>query len=451
LKQHAYLPQTAEDVQDMLAAAGATSLDDLFRDVPPELLGRHVSRLPAGAPEVEVRRRLWELAAGNRTDRVSFLGGGCYDHHIPAVVDHLSGRSEFSTAYTPYQAEIAQGMLQAVFEFQTMIAELCALDVSNASLYDGATAVCEAVAMALGSVRKARVILYAGTLHPATKRVLRTHFSFMDVELQEVPAGSGVLDPRELERRLEPGVAALVIQSPNYLGYLEPVRQAAEAAHAVGALLIQSANPLSLGVLDPPGELGADIAVGDAQPLGLPQSYGGPTVGFIAAREALLRRLPGRIVGQSVDREGRRAYLLTLQAREQHIKRERATSNICSNQALAALAVTVHLATLGPQGLQETAEQCVQKAHYLHDRMARELPVQPVSDGPFFNEFALRLRRDPAEVVRAMESEGFYAGIPLAALEPGRYDGLLGVAVTERRTRAEMDRYVDAMRRVLHE
>jgi glycine dehydrogenase subunit 1 len=365
------------------------------------------------------------------------------------VVDHLIHRSEFYTAYTPYQAEMSQGVLQAIFEFQSMICELCALDASNASLYEGYTAVCEAAAMALGSVRKSRTVLYSSTLHPAAKRVLATHFSFLDVELEEVGEREGVMDVEDLRRRLRPGVAALVLQSPNVLGYIEDASGIADLVHAAGALFVMSVNPVSLGVLRPPGAWGADIAVGDGQPLGIPSSFGGPSVGFLAARESLLRRMPGRIVGESIDRDGKRAYLLTLQAREQHIKRERATSNICSNQALAALAVTVHLAALGPNGLREVGEQCMQKARYLHDRLLRELRVEPAGRKPFFDEFALRLPRDPAVVIERMEQEGFYAGTDLGALEPSRRAGLLGVAVTERRTRDELDRYVAAMKRVL--
>jgi glycine dehydrogenase subunit 1 len=444
-----YLPHTAADLHAMLAVVGASSVDDLFADVPPSLILSRELDLPAGAAEIDVLGRLEALAAGNRADLVSFLGAGVYDHAIPSVVGSLVGRSEFLSAYTPYQAEISQGMLQGIFEFQTMMCEVCALDVSNASLYDGATAVCEAAAMALGSVRKSRTVLYASTLHPSTKRVLRTHFSFLDVELVEVEERGGTMDPDDLRRKLRPGVAALVLQSPNALGCLEDQKGTAELVHAVGALLVVSVNPLSLGILEPPGRLGADIAVGDAQTLGLPQSFGGPSVGFMAARESLLRRMPGRIVGESIDRDGKRAYLLTLQAREQHIKRERATSNICSNQALAALAVTVHLATLGPAGLRETAEQCLRKAHYLRDAMLRELPVLAAAERPFFDEFAVRPPRPPRAVIEAMQEEGFLAGVDLGALEPGRRDGLLSVAVTERRSRAEMDRYVEAMKKVL--
>ena len=433
----------------MLGVAGVSSVEELFADVPSQLMRTHALDLPAGVSEAEVVSRLEALAAKNRTDLVSFLGCGSYDHLVPAVVDNLVGRSEFSTAYTPYQAEISQGVLQAVFEFQTMICELCALDVSNASLYDGYTAVCEAAAMALGSVRKSRIVLYASTLHPLAKRVLRTHFSYLDVELEEVAEREGALDRRDLEGRLRPGVAALVLQSPNFLGCVEDAAGLADLVHAAGALLIMSVNPLSLGVLKPPGAWGADIAVGDGQPLGLWSSFGGPSVGFMAAREGLLRRMPGRIVGESVDRDGKRAYLLTLQAREQHIKRERATSNLCSNQALAALAVTVHLSVLGPRGLRETAERCLQKAHYLHDRVLGELPVEPASPGPFFNEFTVRPRVAPSVVVERMEAEGFLAGVDLGLLDPALRSGLLGVAVTERRTREEMDRYVEAMKRVL--
>jgi glycine dehydrogenase subunit 1 len=374
-------------------------------------------------------------------------------------VAHLVGRAEFYTAYTPYQAEMSQGILQAIFEFQTLVCELTGLEVSNASLYDGATAVCEAASLALNSVRRSHRVLYSQTLHPFTRAVLRTHFAHLEVELVEVAACDGVTDREELSSKLGPGTAAVILQSPNVYGYLEDLGAAAggpsvaELVHAGGALLVVSANPMSLAVLRSPGEWGADVAVGDVQPFGIPTYFGGPSAGYITAREALLRKMPGRIVGQSLDRQGRRAYLLTLQAREQHIKRERATSNICSNQSLAALAATVYLATMGPQGLRAVGEQCLQKAHYLHGRLL-ELPgVRPVHDRPFFNEFSLLLPRDPQKVLADMEAQGFYAGVDLGRLDRvnGRAagGGVLTVAVTEARTRDELDRYVETMRKAL--
>jgi len=386
------------------------------------------------------------LAAGNRVEPVSFLGCGSYQHIIPAAVGHALSRSEFYTSYTPYQAEMSQGILQAIFEFQTMICELTGLEVSNASLYDGHTAVSEAAVLALNSVRRSDTILYSSTLHPFTRQVLKTHFANLPVKLEEVPADRGTTDLEELVERLRPGVAGVVLQSPNTLGYIEDLSGLADKVHENGSLLIISANPLSLGLLKPPGEWGADIAVGDTQPLGLPSYFGGPSVGYIAATEKLLRKMPGRIAGQSLDQEGARAFLLTLQAREQHIKRERATSNICSNQALAALATTVYLASLGRRGIREVAEQNLHKAHYLHGRLLEQTPVEALYDQQFFNEFPVVLPRPAAEVLPRMEEAGFYAGVELHRLDPTLPEGALLIAVTERRTREEMDAYVEAMK-----
>ena len=451
------LPHTEEDLRSMLSTVGAASLEDLFADVPPELLRSQPLAIPPARSEAEVYRHLTKLAAGNRTDAVSFLGGGSYDHLIPATVGAVLGRSEFYTAYTPYQAEISQGVLQAIFEYQSLICALTGLEVSNASLYDGATAVCEAASLALAAVRRSRKLLIARTLHPHTRRVLVTHFSGLEVELEEVAAADGVLNREDLRRRLVPGTAAVIVQSPNFLGYLEDLTGLAEEVHAAGALLVQSADPLTLGVLRSPGDWGADVAAGDAQPCGLPPYFGGPTVGYLAARQAFLHRMPGRIAGQSVDREGRRAFVLTLQAREQHIKRERATSNICSNQALAALAVAVYLVTVGKRGLAEAARQSAAKAHYLAERLWRETPAKLLTAQPFLLEFPLVLPVAAAPVLERMEAEGFFAGLPLDRLAPelvpagGRAvaERAILVAVTEKHTREELERYVDTMKRML--
>jgi glycine dehydrogenase subunit 1 len=449
------LPHTEEDLRQMLQAVGASNLEELFADVPPAMRLSRPLDIPSALSEAEVYRRLSALAAANRTDAVCFLGGGSYDHLIPAAVGAVLARSEFYTAYTPYQAEISQGVLQAIFEYQSLICALTGLEVSNASLYDGATAACEAGSLALNSVRRSRKLLYSRTLHPHTRRVLATHFSGLEVELQEVAASDGVMDREDLRRRLAPGTAAVIVQSPNFLGLLEDLEGLAEEAHAAGALLVQCADPLSLGILRSPGEWGADVAAGDAQPCGLPMYFGGPTVGYLAARQAYLHRMPGRIAGQSVDRDGRRAFVLTLQAREQHIKRERATSNICSNQALAALAVAVYLAGVGKDGLAEAARQSAAKAHYLAERLARETRARPLTAKPFFLEFPLSLPGPAEPVLRRMEGEGFFAGLPLERLAPelapagAEAQRVILVAVTEKRTRGELDRYVEAMKRVL--
>jgi glycine dehydrogenase subunit 1 len=449
------LPHTEEDLHAMLQAIGAASLEELFADVPPQLRRSRPLAIPSARAEAEVHRRLAELAAANRTDAISFLGGGSYDHLIPAVVGAVLGRSEFYTAYTPYQAEISQGVLQAIFEYQSLICALTGLEVSNASLYDGATAACEAASLALNSVRRSTRVLYAQTLHPHTRRVLATHFSGLEVELVEVASTDGVLDREDLRRRLSPGTAAVTVQSPNFLGYLEDLAGLAEEVHAAGALLVQCADPLSLGILRSPGDWGADVAAGDAQPCGLAPYFGGPTVGYLAARQSLLHRMPGRIAGQSLDRDGRRAFVLTLQAREQHIKRERATSNICSNQALAALAVAAYLVSVGRHGLAEAARQSAAKAHYLAERLFRETAARPLCARPFFLEFPLVLPSAAGPVLERMQAEGFYAGLPLARLAPELLpagadpERAVLVAVTEKRTRQELDRYVDTLKRIL--
>jgi glycine dehydrogenase subunit 1 len=445
----AYLPHTEEDIKTMLEAAGLGDMEQLFADIPRELVLKKPLEIPEGVPEFEVYRRMQALAARNRVEPVSFLGCGSYQHIIPAAVGHVLSRSEFYTSYTPYQAEMSQGILQAIFEFQTMICELTGLEVSNASLYDGHTAVSEAAVLALNSVRRSDTILYSSTLHPFTRQVLKTHFANLPVELEEVPADRGTTDLEELVKRLRPGVAGVVLQSPNILGYIEDLSGLADKVHENGSLLIVSANPLSLGLLKSPGEWGADIAVGDTQPLGLPPYFGGPSVGYITATERLLRKMPGRIAGQSLDQEGARAFLLTLQAREQHIKRERATSNICSNQALAALATTVYLASLGRQGIREVAEQNLYKAHYLYGRLLEETPAEALQDRQFFNEFPVVFPKPAVEVLPRMEEAGFYAGVELHRLDPTMPEGALLIAVTERRTREEMDRYVEAMKGAL--
>ena len=445
----AYLPHTEEDIKMMLDAIGITDIEQLFADIPRELTLAKPLEIPEGIPEFEVYRRMQALAARNRVEPVSFLGCGSYQHIIPAAVEHVLSRSEFYTSYTPYQAEMSQGILQAIFEFQSMICELTGLEVSNASLYDGHTAVSEAAVLALNSVRRSDTILYSSTLHPFTRQVLKTHFANLPVKLEEIPADRGTTDLEELVKRLRPGVAGVILQSPNTLGCIEDLDGLADKVHENGTLLIVSANPLSLGLLKSPGEWGADIAVGDTQPLGLPSYFGGPSVGYITATEKLLRKMPGRIAGQSLDQEGTRAFLLTLQAREQHIKRERATSNICSNQALAALATTVYLASLGRQGIREVAEQNLYKAHYLYGRLLEETPAEALQDRQFFNEFPVVFPKPAVELLPRMEEAGFYAGVELHRLDPTMPEGALLIAVTERRTREEMDRYVEAMKGAL--
>ena len=424
----------------MLDVIGVGTVDDLFAQIPEHVRLQGPLGLPAGLSEQEVAADVAAMAARNRSaeDLVCFAGAGAYDHFVPAVVWALAGRSEFATSYTPYQPELSQGVLQALFEFQSMLCELTGLEVANASLYDGATALVEAVHMARsGSGR----VLVSGALDPRLLHTLRTYGRGAGFEPEAWPAPDGHGGPPSIEE----GVSAVVVQHPNVFGVLEDVPALAEAAHAAGARLIQVFDPMTLGVLAPPGDMGADIAVAEGQPLGNHLNFGGPNLGMIAARMKDVRRMPGRIVGQTVDVDGRPGYVLTLQAREQHIRREKATSNICTNQTLMALAATVYMAWLGPAGLLEVGEQSAGKAAYLCDRMCALEGVQPMfPDTPFLREFAVRLPKPSSHVIDEMIPLGFLAGV----VAPGAPDGLL-VALTERRTRREMDAFIDALALVL--
>ncbi len=443
-----YLPHTESEVRHMLSEIGVKSIDDLFADIPEKIRFSGDLDLPKGMSELETFRRLNELADANKS-AVSFLGAGSYDHIIPSTVPALMGRTEFYTSYTPYQPEVSQGVLTAIFEFQTMMCELTGLDVPNASLYDGHTAASEGCALAINSTKKTDTILYSATIHPYTKEVLKTNFADLGIKLVEIPEKDGMVDVEAVKENLSPSVAALLVQTPNIYGYLEDYTGIAAILHENKSLFVVSSNPLSLGVLKSQKEWGADIAVGDTQPFGLPSYFGGPSVGYIVSGEKQMRKMPGRIVGQTTDEDGKRAFVLTLQAREQHIKRERATSNICSNQALAALATTIHLATIGKKGLQGIAEQNMHKAHYLFDSLTQGLSLKSYADRPFFNEFTVQLPKPAAAVVETMQSDGFFAGVPLSSLDASQPEEMLTVAVTEKRSKEEMDRYVESMKGAL--
>jgi glycine dehydrogenase subunit 1 len=444
------VPHSDEDLQAMLTAVGVSSIDELFDDIPEEVRLRAGLDLPAALAESELVTALETLAARNTpaTKAISFLGAGAYDHYVPAVVDAITGRSEFYTAYTPYQPERSQGVLQAIFEYQTAICELTGLEVSNASLYDGATALAEAAFMAHAETKRTKIVV-SETVHPEYRQVLATETRGLGLEIVEVARdGGGLTDTAALARAVDEQTAAVALQHPNIFGGLEDMEAAALAAHAAGALSIAVVDPLSLGVLRPPGEYDADIAVGEGQAMGNYLNFGGPYLGFMGARERLLRRMPGRIVGETVDVEGKRGFVLTLQTREQHIRRERATSNICSNQALNALAALVYLSWLGRAGLPELGELCARKADYLRGRLL-ELPgVEPFTGGPVFREFAVRLPLPASEAVAALAPAGFLAGVSAGRWWPELEDVLL-VAVTERRTREQMDAFVAELRRFL--
>ncbi|MCI3922332.1 aminomethyl-transferring glycine dehydrogenase subunit GcvPA [Paenibacillus sp. TRM 82003] len=445
---HRYLPATAADERVMLEKIGVASTEELFADIPSSIRYRGRLNVSEALSEGELVKHMKRLAGRNADleTHVSFLGAGIYDHYIPVVIDHIASRSEFYTAYTPYQPEISQGELQAIFEFQSYICELTGMKVANASMYDGATAFAEAGALAAGATRRRRLVVSRGA-HPEARQVLAVTARGLGLEIVEVDLADGATSVAALRSALDGDTAAVMIQSPNFFGGIEDVAALAEAAHGAGALLVVGANPLALGVLEPPGRLGADIVVGDAQPLGIAPSLGGPTCGFFAVGEALMRRMPGRIVGQTVDRDGKRGFVLTLQAREQHIRREKATSNICSNQALLALCASVYLSVMGKQGIREAATQNVRKAHYAAERLAAIEGVALPYGAPFFNEFLLKLPEGAPSVadVNAKLLERGYLGGFDAGLVDASLVGCMLIAVTERRTKEEIDAFASAL------
>jgi glycine dehydrogenase subunit 1 len=449
----AYIANTPDDVRVMLGAIGLDSLDQLFDLIPPEYRLQRPLAIPEALGEMDLTAHVAGLAGRNEGAdvRPCFLGGGCYDHFIPAVVDNLATRGEFYTAYTPYQPEASQGTLQATFEYQTLVTQLTGMDVSNASLYDGGSAVAEALLMALGVTgRRGRIVL-AGSVHPEYRQVVATYLANLAPTLVTVPPRGGRIDPAELADAVTDDTAAVVIQQPNFLGQLEDAEALVNGAHRKGALAIVSADPISLGLLHPPGSYGAEIVVAEGQSLGNPMSFGGPYLGIMACREAYVRKLPGRLVGQTTDRHGKRCWVLTLQTREQHIRREKATSNICTNQGLLALRASIYLAAVGPQGLRQAAELSTRKAHYAAEQLAAIPGLSLAFPGPFFKEFVIRCRKDPKAVLAAVGRAGFHGGIALARWFPDLADGIL-VAVTEKRTKAEIDglarAYAEAIRGV---
>jgi glycine dehydrogenase subunit 1 len=440
-----YLSTTPEDRARMLDAIGAGSVDDLFADVPEGLRLREPLALPPALSEPELYDHLAGLAAQNvgQDAELSFLGFGMYDSYVPAIVDAVTSRGEFLTAYTPYQPEVSQGTLQAIFEFQTAICELTGLDVSNASMYDGATAAVEAVVMAAGQTGRRRVLV-PDAVHPEVRAVLATYAPGLDLELVPLALRDGRTDPAEVEAALDGDVACVVLQHPNALGLLEDPPQIGAACRAAGALLVASADPTSLGVLAPPGAYGAALAVGEGQAFGNGPSFGGPTFGFLACSEDLLRRLPGRLVGETLDVEGRRGYVLAFQTREQHIRREKATSNICTNHALNALAGIVHMSWLGKRGVVELGHLLIQRARYARNRLAEVPGVDVAFDAPHFKEVVMRLPEPADECQAALAGEGINPGHPLGRHYPGLED-CIQVAVTERRSRADIDRLAAAL------
>jgi glycine dehydrogenase subunit 1 len=465
-----YIVHTDADRRTLLDAVGLPDVEALFSAIPAELR-RYGLDLPQGISEAEAQARIESMAAADRpADTHSFLGAGCYRHFVPAVVRALTSRGEFATAYTPYQPEVSQGTLQHIFEFQTSMCELTGLDVANASLYDGPSALAEAAFMAARLTERRRIAVSAG-IHPEAVRVVSTYGAGSCLEIDRLPLDTDRGTTITIGHSLPTDTGALLVQQPNCLGVIEDLEVLAGMAHSAGALLVVLVNPATLGLLEAPGYLGADIAVGDVQVFGSSPCFGGPSAGFLACKADYVRQVPGRLVGQTVDAEGRVCYVLTLQAREQHIRRARATSNVCSNQALSALAATIHLALLGPRGLRQRGEICLSRAHYLHEALCRIPGIEPFVSGPFFHEFALTLPCPATDFAAAMRARGVDPGVPLSRMELGNLpvmetgtggaaehapraaprtsDNVILVAVTEINPPEALEHYVVAARDVV--
>lgn len=433
-----YIPHTPEDIRKMLDRIGVESVDDLYADVPAEVIFREEYELPEGLSEHELREWFGRLGAKNKTLTV-FGGQGAYDHYAPSVIPHLLERSEFYTAYTPYQPEISQGTLQYIFEYQSMISELTGLEATNASMYDGATATAEAAFMMVASARKRNAVLVSATISPRVMDVVKTYAGFHGVEIRVIPEADGVTDLNAMREMLGAGdVAGVILPEPNRYGIIEDFTGVADAIHAAKALFTINADPSALAVLRSPAEWGADIACGDGQSLGMPLQFGGPYLGFMSCGKAQLRKMPGRVVGVTKDAAGNRCYVLTLQAREQHIRREKATSNICSNQSLMALYVTIYMALMGESGLREVNRLSADGAHYLCRRLVESGKFSLAFDKPFLKEFTLRTDLDIEAVNRRLAENGIMGGVNLG-------DGLVAFAVTEKRSKEEIDRLVTLM------
>jgi glycine dehydrogenase subunit 1 len=431
----------------MLDAIGASSVESLFDSIPADLKLDRPLDLPPALSEMELDQHLRQLATRNQHagEKVCFLGGGCYDHFIPAVVDTIGSRSEFYTSYTPYQAEVSQGNLQVIFEYQSLITRLTGLDVSNASLYDGGSATAEAVLMAIAATGRYGKVIVPECLHPEYRQTIETYLKNLSVIVETLPTPDGVINSHELAAVVDDKTACVVLQQPNFFGSVEDGETVAELTHDAGALLVSVFDPISLGLLKRPGDYGADIAVAEGHTLGTPMSYGGPYLGIMACRENLVRRLPGRIAGQTTDRRGRRCFVLTLQTREQHIRREKATSNVCTNQGLFALRATAYLAMQGPEGLRGTANLCLQKSRYAAEQLCQHERFELAFDGPTFKEFVVRDREGRVEeLLEDALAAGYFAGVPLGQWYP-ELVGCFLVAVTEKRTRAEIDGLVGAL------
>ena len=431
-----FFPQTKKEIEQMLKQAGMNSLDDLYADVPEQIRFRGEYDLPEPMSETEIRSLFEKLGEKNRRLTV-FAGAGCYDHYTPAVVPNIISRSEFLTSYTPYQAEISQGTLHYIFEYQSMMAELTGMDVSNASMYDGSTATAEAAIMALASTKKTDTVLVSASVDPKVLNVVKTYAHFHGFNVELIAENDGATDKEQMDARLEKGgVAGVIVQQPNYHGFVEDFSGFADSCHAHKSLFIVNSVAADLALLKTPGEWGADVAVGDGQSLGIPMSFGGPSVGYMCCTEKLMRKMPGRIVGKTVDNRGQRVFVLTLQAREQHIRRQKATSNICSNESLMALFVTIYMSVMGKEGVKEAAQMSYDGAHYLHDALIATGLFSDKYERPFFNEFCVKYNGDVDRLQQRFIENGILGGVKVDA------DTLM-FAVTEKRTKEEIDKLVN--------
>ena len=431
-----FFPQTKEEIEQMLKQAGMNSLDDLYADVPEQIRFRGEYDLPEPMSETEIRSLFEKLGEKNRRLTV-FAGAGCYDHYTPAVVPNIISRSEFLTSYTPYQAEISQGTLHYIFEYQSMMAELTGMDVSNASMYDGSTATAEAAIMALASTKKTDTVLVSASVDPKVLNVVKTYAHFHGFNVELIPENDGATDKAQMDARLEKGgVAGVIVQQPNYHGIVEDFSGFADSCHAHKSLFIVNSVAADLALLKTPGEWGADVAVGDGQSLGIPMAFGGPSVGYMCCTEKLMRKMPGRIVGKTVDNRGQRVFVLTLQAREQHIRRQKATSNICSNESLMALFVTIYMSVMGKEGVKEAAQMSYDGAHYLHDALIATGLFSNKYERPFFNEFCVKYNGDVDRLQQRFVENGILGGVKVDT-------NTLMFAVTEKRTKEEIDKLVN--------
>ncbi len=442
---HKYMPNTKADVEQMLDSIGVSSIEELFSDIPNNLKLDRKLELAEGLSEIELEKYMKTLSCKNQSldDLTCFMGAGVYDHYIPSIVKHILMRSEFYTAYTPYQPEISQGTLQAIFEYQTMICNLTGMDFTNASMYDGATACVEGAIMACDNTRR-KSVLVSKTVNPEVRKVLNSYMRFRDIQVTEIDMVDGVTNTDDLKTLMTKDTAAVIIQSPNFFGIVEDFTEVEKIAHGNKSLLISYVDPISLGILKSPGEVGADIAVGEGQALGIEMNYGGPHLGFLAVNSKLVRKLPGRIVGQSEDVDGNRAFVLTLQAREQHIRRFKATSNICSNQSLNALAAAIYLTTLGKQGIKEVAEQSARKAHYAFEQITKNGKYKPLFNKPFFKEFAVSSEVSVDEVNKKLLKNKILGGYDLSK-DYSEFKNSMLLCVTEKRTKQEIDKLAQVM------